>query len=1172
MISEADSWEQKYSFHVEVSEEEILPPEDDLCTNSGFDLNREENDSDASEEALRNDCIFKTSLGRILFTTTFPNLDAEEQSTSRNGKFESYLLVEETVIMEGNEEARNDCLQSIFCELADADVLFSQNESLFDSEEALDSQIIASSADFISTLQTELAECKSENRLLHQEVDTLTLQLTTARTQLAAFEQQAAWKSLENMRLSTSNTKLQKKVEDLKTSASDNVDLNLNLNLNLSGLDVIQRELLIVSEKLKTCEEELALKQDVCYSQGRQLVELRRQLDLTAATEIVGSRGLQQQQSVGSIKLNRDGYSTSRSMGKATRESANHQQLSSPVRVKLFSANMDEDIIVETAVFGKDTEIFHPNIGNAELFAEYPLHSKAEEVLLRSTPLTDASAQHRRGSSASNNRASKHSFNKFAQIKSREANGTDESFLKINELEMTLRVRSAEVSALVSQLSEAEFRREDERAAVHALAAANARISQLESELMAQASNVSKVSCGKTGIANKSEENSTIAVNYRESDCENGGDSSRIFVRRSSTIVEFESFETPESLEPPPFSNSEIIVQLQAEIEQSKKQLLQQAELSRDYESLKLRLNHVLEIPVSDQKTFERREKDLVFQIQILEKQLEQQKSNNSNQIIPPMGQLCEAGQNGSRSVEKMMLDGFPSARGTIAPFLSNNLREADELTSSLEAEKAALKVAESKIDTLEETLRVSEHNRKLLGDELSCVKEEFEVRLAQQAKSNDEQILVAKMQLQEHNHNEGVLRERLDEMTSVQATIEESLSNKFAEIAELKNSYQKEKAALKVALLKVATLQETLSASEDNSKLLSDELSYLKNEFESMRVEVLTQSVNESSIKHQCQLMDEALLASEERNRSLQSQLHAVQCEAEELQAKVHFISSARQNLIDVDLKKLQDALSHQQAVNEELQIRFVDFQRNASEMSTNQVNRIRDLEYNVSESGDKSSKLLAEKQLQVDEKQREIVALESRVLETAGLLSGRIEEINAIHDREAKAVEKLEATTLELTATQECLATERSNYLSLQLKWTELHFQLENLRFESEDIASRLYAHSFVSREIEDSLRSKLASLVVDMERLQLEKSELNVRNDALIFKLQKENERLLEKSNLLQQCQFKLLQSEKQLASERDLRERFEVEEVFRCSLMVLESKLIAEDAHQSSAQLQ
>ena len=1174
MISEADSWEQKYSFRVEVSEEEILPPEDDLCTNSGFDLNRDENGSDASEEALRNDCIFKTSLGRILFTTTFPNLDAEEQSTSRNGKFESYLLVEETVIMEGNAEARNDCLQSIFCELADADVLFSQNESLFDSEEALDSQIIASSADFISTLQTELAECKSENRLLHQEVDTLTLQLTTARTQLAAFEQQAAWKSLENMRLSTSNTKLQKKVEDLKTSASDNVDLNLNLNLG--GLDVIQRELLIVSEKLKTCEEELALKQDVCYSQGRQLVELRRQLNLTAATEIVGSRGLQQQQSVGSMKLNRDGYSTSRSIVKATRESANPQQLSSPVRVKLFSANMDEDVIVETAVFGKDTEIFHPNIGNAELFAEYPLHSKAEEVLLRSTPLTDASAQHRRGSSASNNRASKHSFNKFAQIKSREANGTDESFLKINELEMTLRVRSAEVSALVSQLSEAEFRREDERAAVYVLAAANARISQLESELMAQASNVNKVSCGKTGIASKSEENSTIAVNYRESDCENGGDSSHIFVRRSSTIVEFESFETPEPLELPPSSNSEIIVQLQAEIEQSKRQLLQQAELSRDYESLKLRLNHVLEIPVSDQKTFERREKDLVFQIQILEKKLEQQKSNNSNQIIPPMSQLCDAGQNGSRSEEKMMLDEFPSSPGTIAPFLSNNLREVDELTSLLEAEKAALKVAESKIDTLEETLRVSEHNRKLLGDELSCVKEELEIRLVQQAKSNDEQIRVANMHLQEHNHNEGVLRERLDEMTSVQATIEESLSNKLTEIAELKNSFQKEKAALKVALLKVATLQETLSASEDNSKLLSDELSYLKNEFESMRVEVLTQSVNESSIKHQCQIMDEALLASEERNRSIQSQLHAIQCEAEELQAKVHFISAARQNLIDVDLKKLQVALSHQQAVNEELQIRFVDFQRNANEMSTNQVNRIRELENNVSESGDKSSKLLAEKQIQLDEKQREIVALELRVLETGGLLSGRIEEINAILDREAKAVEKLEATTLELTATQECLATERSNVLSLQLKWKELHwsahFQLENLRFESEDIASRLYAHSFVSREIEDSLRSKLASLVVDMERLQLEKSELNVKNDALIFKLQKENERLLEKSNLLQQCQFKLLQSEKQLASERDLRERFEVEEVFRCSLMVLESKLIAEDAHQSSAQLQ
>ena len=133
MFPDGDLWMQKPFFQVEIPEEEVLIPEDDLSTSSGLDFSRKEDGNGTSDEAMRDNGTFKTSLGKILFMTTFPKLDSLERNTNCDGRFQSYLLVEDTIITP-TEDVRKDSMQSILCELADADILFPHNESLFDSE------------------------------------------------------------------------------------------------------------------------------------------------------------------------------------------------------------------------------------------------------------------------------------------------------------------------------------------------------------------------------------------------------------------------------------------------------------------------------------------------------------------------------------------------------------------------------------------------------------------------------------------------------------------------------------------------------------------------------------------------------------------------------------------------------------------------------------------------------------------------------------------------------------------------------------------------------------------------------------------------------------------------------------------------------------------------------
>ena len=1141
---------QKSFIHVEIPEEEVLLPDEDPSTSSGLDFSRKDDGYDSVEEAMRDNDTFKTSLGKILFMTKFPKLDSLELSTNCDGKFQSYILAEETIITP-IEEVRKDFMQSILCELADADILFPHNESLFDSEEALDSQIIASSVDFVSSLQTELAECTSENLLLRQEVNSLTLQLTNARTQLAAFEQQAAWKSLENMRLSTSNSKLQKKMDSLKSEISDNVELNLNVG----GIDQTQGEFLAVSDRLRACEEELALKQDICYSQGRQLVELRRQLDLNDTAEKGKRSSLQQ--SVGSMKLFRDGSSASRMKSETTRSAFQRQQ-SSPARIKLFSSSIDEDFVNGKAVSGEDKEFLQENnFGDTEdaLFAEYPHQQRSETVLLKSTPLTSLSIQRRRGST--NNTPSSRNFNKPAQIRAGDVN--DELFMKINDLEVALRVRSAEVTALMCQLSDAEFRREDETAALHALAAAQERISQLELELMVQSSNGFNVinpketaidgldiPCEKlVDVRNNTSGLHAPTVNYQENNADT--DSSRVFFQESSTLVEFESVEVP-------LEESRQVAQLQVEIEQLRQELMEHACISNDYETLKLQLERVQEMQVSDQKTFDVREAALVSQVQILERKLAHHWKVDDHKIESSKSLLQEPDHHGSLSQERVRL--LTVDQAVIESSLERRPAEVDESVSVLEKGR---------------------DNSKILSDELICFKEEeFESRAVRQGKINHEEQQALNGRLQEVEHNEGLLRSRILELTSTQATIEASLDSKSAVIEELTSSLENEKAALRNALLKIATLEENLRSSEYNSKLLIDELTYVKVEFESMRTEVLTQSVNESSMKHQCQIISEALLASEEQNISLRGQLTEVQCEAEALQTKVNIISSAHQDLINIELKKLQDTVSNQSSVNEDLQFRLLEVQRNANESSINHVNKIRELEKNLADNAEmynlyqqQSSRSLQEKQQQLEEIHREIFILESRIQETDGLLSRRTDELDAVRDSEAKTMKALEDTLSELTETNRYLAAEQSTVLSQELQLAELRESAQILQeiigFGSEDVAGgRWYAHSLASREIEESLRTSLSDAEGSIKKLQLQNEELNVKHDSLIFELQKGNEHLLEQSNLLQHFQSKLLQCDQQLLSERESRERNEVEEVLRYSLLVLENEIRTEDA--------
>ena len=804
-----------------------------------------------------------------------------------SGDSDSSLHLEDLSLMNEYENKR----QSLESSLAADDILFQNRSDLSMSFESKDPDhdaqakaahvIFSNGADFLHSVQQELADCKAENSLLKQEVDGLMSQLTVARAQLAEYEQQAAWKALENMRLSSSNSKLLKKLnssaipteESPTLSRPDTPTLNLtqvqlldenSISTAVARFEQAQLELQELREKLKECEEELALKQEICYSQSRQLVELKRQLDLSASIDggkaSSGSRRPDLQQ------LYRDSFSGSRS-GRGGLPN------STSAKVKLFSPSVEEDIQYTQS---KESNP-EPAIEYSSFFPQSAARSPATLPSQRGSISSKGSGP-RTGDVRVRDKTTSPSRKKEKVFV---IDGSDDLIMRINDLEVALRVRSAEVSSLVSQLNEAEAKSAEYQAVA---SEAEAKLSQMEQQILLFNTQEHQQLLTEGFIEEKVEQESALAqtVEYQEA---NGGVveatvPSPIYHGHVNTPgIEFEAeSELLETLRSENIHLNEEVSRLQSEM--SKK--IDEFDKLKEQFDLSLQKRKADGAALSESQA---REAALLSQLSVLEVQYLQQKKQSDDSWQERMNK-CDERESSLRDTLKLLI----STHATTSATLSSETAAKEEVKSLLREERLLLEAVKESNRTLEQNLHLAEQASQSLREELDRTKEHvvsISKELATLSASSISELDEAKNALATSERERVTLQIQFSELLAEQAGIRAKIQQLDVDNIELKNLAVQSTSETEKARI-------SLEASEGKIKVLNEELAAVARKLQATQSELNDVNAANQDLRTQ-------LAASDKRfNEASSFHLNQIRNLQKELATEVELSSMQLQSLRD--------------------------------------------------------------------------------------------------------------------------------------------------------------------------------------------------------------------------------------------------------------------------------
>jgi len=383
-------------------------------------------------------------------------------------------------------EMKNSALHSSACK---------EKSNRSASDESQEAAVVTVTADLLSSLQWELEMAKMEAGQLRAEVESLAQQLATSRNMLVDFELQSTWKSLENKRLSSSNHKLQQKVKVAAKVDSSNPHSAPRLSDDIATettengvlrqqLAAVKSQLQEVLQKLNDCEEELAAKRDLSYSQGRQLAELQSRLDRSLVLDRCKSDGSIRipASSSGSRQsrlsmLYKDSFRDENTLSRS-RSQKSPFMAGESVHAELATSRRLGEVLSleyphETAPESMNTFAVRGNWPGLSPDSERspPLQATERNAVMATTPFSHSRDSVRERNTFQNGEIN----NVYAQ-----------SCLKCNDLESTIRVQGVEITTLISRLShsESELRNITSTRRSEQAFAAN-RITQLESDIAA---------------------------------------------------------------------------------------------------------------------------------------------------------------------------------------------------------------------------------------------------------------------------------------------------------------------------------------------------------------------------------------------------------------------------------------------------------------------------------------------------------------------------------------------------------------------------------------------------------------------------------------------------------------------------------------------------------------